>query len=131
MAFPTQRLHHWVIGDVHGCARSLQALIARLPIQDRIILCGDLINRGPEIERSMQLGWNLVCSGRAVWLRGNHEQRLLCALERGGGLANSELAGSDTFRQLGNRQCALWSSRLTQLAPCLLGRRLGGDPRGL
>ncbi|APD47315.1 metallophosphoesterase [Synechococcus sp. CS-602] len=115
MAFPTQRLHHWVIGDVHGCARSLQALIARLPIQDRIILCGDLINRGPEIERSMQLGWNLVCSGRAVWLRGNHEQRLLCALERGGGLANSELAGSDTFRQLGNRQCALWSSRLTSL----------------
>ncbi|MCP9771060.1 metallophosphoesterase [Synechococcus sp. Tobar12-5m-g] len=113
---------HWVIGDVHGCAHALQALVARLPAADRLILCGDLINRGPQIQRAMQLGWSLVRSGRAVWLRGNHEQRLLESLDRGGSIGNPDLAGSDTYRQLGPEQCQLWRRRLASLPLAYWGR---------
>ena len=66
---PSQPSRHWVIGDVHGCADALQSLLERLPTGDRLVLCGDVINRGPQIERAMQLAWSLVQEGRAVWLR--------------------------------------------------------------
>jgi serine/threonine protein phosphatase 1 len=106
-----------VIGDVHGCATALQDLITRLPLGDRVIFCGDLINRGPQIERTLILAWDLVVEGRAVWLRGNHEQSLLKALSRRRGTSTSDpaLAGSDTYRQLGSRQCRLWRERLEGL----------------
>jgi serine/threonine protein phosphatase 1 len=117
---PHQR--HWVIGDVHGCAHALQALIDRLPSTDHLILCGDLINRGPQIERAMQLGWSLVTAGRGTWLRGNHEQKLLEALDQGGSIANPNLAGSDTYRQLGPQPCRLWRRRLASLPLAYWGR---------
>ena len=41
-----RRPHHWVIGDVHGCADALEQLLRRLPAGDRLIFCGDAINRG-------------------------------------------------------------------------------------
>jgi serine/threonine protein phosphatase 1 len=44
-----------VIGDVHGCADSLERLVAELPAGDRLVLCGDVINRGPQIRRTMEL----------------------------------------------------------------------------
>ncbi|MCP9818496.1 metallophosphoesterase [Synechococcus sp. Cruz-9H2] len=117
MASTPQPPRHWVIGDVHGCATALQDLITRLPLSDRLIFCGDLINRGPQIERTLILAWDLVGQGRAVWLRGNHEQSLLKALSRRRGTSTSDpaLEGSDTYRQLGSRQCRLWRERLEGL----------------
>jgi serine/threonine protein phosphatase 1 len=115
MASPPQSPRHWVIGDVHGCATALQDLISRLPPSDRLIFCGDLINRGPQIERSMILAWDLVAQGRATWLRGNHEQNLLKALSKQRGSSHQALAGCDTYRQLGSRQCRLWRERLESL----------------
>lgn len=122
MASPPQPSRHWVIGDVHGCATAFQDLISRLPDDDRLLFCGDLINRGPQIERTMQLAWGLVQEGRAVWLRGNHEQSLLRALTRRRGVADPALAGCDTYRQLGSRQCRLWRERLGSLPLAYWGR---------
>ncbi|CAK6694859.1 metallophosphoesterase [Synechococcus sp. BA-124 BA4] len=122
MASPPQSLHHWVIGDVHGCASALQDLISRLPVSGRLIFCGDLINRGPQIERTMLLAWDLVEQGRAVWLRGNHEQNLLMALRRQRDISDPALAGSDTYRQLGSRQCRLWRERLESLPLAYWGK---------
>ncbi|MFM7311711.1 MAG: metallophosphoesterase [Cyanobium sp.] len=107
--------HHWVVSDVHGCADSLQALIDRLPDQDRLVLCGDVINRGPRIEAAMELAWHLVESGRGVWLMGNHEQTLVQQLRGASSDARQCLAGSDTYRQLGSRSCRRWLERLEQL----------------
>ena len=109
----TQR--HWVIGDVHGCAQSLAALVDRLPRHDRLILCGDVITRGPRIAETMDLAWDLVSSGRCVWLQGNHEADLIEALRRGHWRGQSGLAGCDTFRQLGEPLCRRWLERLESL----------------
>jgi serine/threonine protein phosphatase 1 len=115
MACPPLPSRHWVIGDVHGCASVLLDLIAVLPPDDLLVLCGDVINRGPQIELTMQVAWSLVQRGRAVWLRGNHEQRLLEALAGGSWLADPALAGCDTYRQLGEARCRLWQERLASL----------------
>lgn len=64
-----------VIGDVHGCLRTLVALVRQLP-EDEICLVGDLVDRGPMsagvIEMAIKNGWKCV--------RGNHEQMMLDAL---------------------------------------------------
>lgn len=106
---------HWVISDVHGCADSLLELITLLPDGDRLVLCGDVINRGPRIEAAMELAWQLVESGRGVWLMGNHEQRLVRQLRGEPCGTRQRLAGSDTYRQLGGRSCRRWLERLEQL----------------
>lgn len=111
---PQPAPRHWVISDVHGCGDALLELVALLPSSDRLLLCGDVINRGPRIEAAMELAWHLVESGRGIWLMGNHEQRLVQQL-RGEACGRQLLAGSDTYRQLGSRSCRRWLERLEQL----------------
>jgi len=106
---------HWVIGDVHGCAASLEALLDKLPACDRLIFCGDVINRGPQIGATMDRVWDLVEQDRAVWLKGNHEQDLVDALRQGSWRSQQGLAGCDTFRHLGERRCRTWLERLDSL----------------
>jgi serine/threonine protein phosphatase 1 len=106
---------HWIIGDVHGCADALANLVRLLPREDRLVFCGDVINRGPRIEAAMQIAWDLVQTGRGVWLMGNHERALLDGLAGGEETALASLAGCDTYRQLGDRRARLWLDRLRQL----------------
>ncbi|MEB3104285.1 MAG: metallophosphoesterase [Cyanobacteriota bacterium] len=115
MPSPPQPQHHWVIGDVHGCADALDRLVSQLPSHDRLVFCGDVVNRGPHIAEAMELAWELVSSGRAVWLKGNHEADLLAALQQGNPLASPKLAGNATYRQLGAQRCRTWIDRLAQL----------------
>lgn len=133
MTSPPRPSRHWVIGDVHGCADSLRALLTLLPADDRLILCGDVINRGPRIRDTMELAWALVSSGRAVWLQGNHEAALARALGQGTWQAQRDLAGCDTYRQLGDSACRRWLERLLQLpltyaAPGWVATHAGFDP---
>lgn len=70
-----------VIGDVHGCARELELLLAQAQAgtRDRIILLGDLINRGPDSHAVIQIARD----HGAASLIGNHELRLLHFRETG------------------------------------------------
>jgi len=63
------------IGDIHGCHQEFADLLARLELtrDDRLILLGDLVNRGPDSSKVIQL----ARENRAVALLGNHELRLL------------------------------------------------------
>ncbi|MEB3333501.1 MAG: metallophosphoesterase [Cyanobacteriota bacterium] len=112
---------HWVIGDVHGCGEALARLVALLPATDRIVLLGDVINRGPSIVEAMELAWQLVSGGRGVWLMGNHEWRLLRALHPRKADAFPRLAGCDTYRLLGHRRARQWAARLRQLPTAYWG----------
>jgi len=110
-----RRRRHWVIGDVHGCAASLGALLARLPADDHLIFCGDVVNRGPAIEQAMERVWELVHQGRATWLMGNHEWALVQALGTGWPRPEPSLSHGETLRQLGESRCQAWLDRLQQL----------------
>lgn len=112
---------HWIIGDVHGCASALDQLVGLLPPADRLVLLGDVINRGPAIEDAMDLAWALVDSGRGVWLMGNHEKKLLEALGSPSRDPFPLLAGCDTYRQLGQRRCQQWIQRLQGLPTAYWG----------
>jgi len=76
----------YVIGDVHGCLRTLEALFARLPFDaasDRLWMVGDLVNRGPDSAgvlrwarcRERELG------ERFVAVLGNHDVHLLARID--------------------------------------------------
>jgi serine/threonine protein phosphatase 1 len=135
MTFPDRRSpRHWVIGDVHGCAEALQQLVALLPPDDRLVFCGDVINRGSRIEAAMEMVWGLVRSHRAVWLKGNHERDLVAQLDAPTTPCHPALHGSDTYRQLGATRCRHWRDRLDRLPLAYWGRgwvatHAGFDPR--
>jgi len=77
------RSRTFAIGDVHGCALTLQHLlfkIIRLRKDDRIFMLGDLIDRGPRSKEVIDTLMKLRDSGYFVKsIRGNHEEMLLDA----------------------------------------------------
>lgn len=79
MASATAGPSIWVVGDVHGCCTSLEALLSRPEIAGDpsclLWFVGDLVNRGPDsaatLRRVMALGQ------RATVVLGNHDLRAL------------------------------------------------------
>jgi len=73
------------IGDVHGCANSLEALIAKIePAKDdHLIFVGDYIDRGPATKKVIEILFELEQRCRCTFLRGNHEALMLNYLDRG------------------------------------------------
>jgi len=63
------------VGDIHGCHQEFAELLKALELQkgDRLILLGDLINRGPDSAAVLEL----ARKHEAISLLGNHELRLL------------------------------------------------------
>ena len=66
------------IGDVHGWLDRLDAVLAQA--EGRIVLMGDLIDRGPDAPGVLGRVRALVDRGQAQCLLGNHEYALLRAL---------------------------------------------------
>lgn len=63
------------IGDIHGCYQEFAELLDRVALgkDDQLILLGDLVNRGPDSNKVI----DLARANRAISLLGNHELRLL------------------------------------------------------
>jgi serine/threonine protein phosphatase 1 len=63
------------IGDIHGCHQEFAELLERVEFSpdDQLILLGDLVNRGPDSCRVI----DLARQHQAISLLGNHELRLL------------------------------------------------------
>lgn len=68
----------YAIGDIQGCADSLEALVSRLPLrpdQDELWFVGDLVNRGPKSLKVLKM---IQAAGdRATCVLGNHDLHLL------------------------------------------------------
>lgn len=70
----------FVIGDIHGCGNTFNALIEKLSLrkEDRLILLGDYINKGPRSKGVLDLLIHLSLQGYdIVAIRGNHDQKLI------------------------------------------------------
>jgi protein phosphatase len=84
-----------IIGDVHGCADELEALLAKLGYQversagagepryrvtpppgRKAIFVGDVVDRGPRVADSLRLAMDMVEDGVALCVQGNHEAKV-------------------------------------------------------
>jgi hypothetical protein len=73
-----------IIGDIHGYAIKLEELLKHLgyaqvgrnyrpPTGRKTVFLGDLIDRGPDQKRVLEIARSMVDSGDAVCIMGNHE----------------------------------------------------------
>jgi protein phosphatase len=83
-----------IIGDVHGCFDELSTLLGELgyeiaddnmtashPEGRRALFLGDLVDRGPKTPAVLHLVMGMVHDGTALCVPGNHEVKLLRALQ--------------------------------------------------
>ncbi|SDG77689.1 polynucleotide kinase-phosphatase [Lentzea fradiae] len=87
-----------VIGDVHGCRAELEELLTELgyalvrdeqgravdavpPDERKAVFVGDLVDRGPDTPGVLRLVMGMVANGHALCVRGNHEEKLVRALQ--------------------------------------------------
>ena len=75
----------WVVGDIHGCYDDFMRLLSRkeIGLEDRVILIGDIIDRGPDSYK--MLNWamkNVSKTGRFQMICGNHEDNIIRDYDR-------------------------------------------------
>jgi len=76
----------FVIGDIHGCARTFNRLldVIELDRTDMLYLLGDLIDRGPDSRGVIETILRLQHDGFDLRpIRGNHEEMMLLAIRSG------------------------------------------------
>ncbi|MGW1259507.1 polynucleotide kinase-phosphatase [Streptomyces sp. NPDC002513] len=71
-----------IVGDIHGCASELEALLAALGYVDgahpqgrTAVFVGDLVDRGPDSPGVLRRVMSMVASGNALCVPGNHENK--------------------------------------------------------
>ena len=99
-----------VIGDVHGCIEEFNELLATLaPVAgvDTVVLCGDLVDKGPHSAAVVARARTLRESGVSVVLvMGNHE-------EKHGRFRARRAAGTDTTALTGHEEMAFITDGLS------------------
>ncbi|MCF2526347.1 polynucleotide kinase-phosphatase [Yinghuangia soli] len=87
-----------IVGDIHGCRAELETLLGQLgyavardpgtgkavdavhPEGRTAVFVGDLVDRGPDTPGVLRLVMGMVRAGHAICVPGNHESKLLRAL---------------------------------------------------
>lgn len=76
-----------ILGDVHGCASEFVELMQLLgydrfrgqgyrhPAGRTLVLVGDLVDRGPSSIAVLDIALDMVESGSAIWVQGNHDNK--------------------------------------------------------
>lgn len=86
------------IGDVHGCARALDTLLAAIDPQpgDTLVTLGDVIDRGPDSRGVVERLLELEAEDLLVPILGNHEVMLFAVLADQMSFTDWILFGGDT-----------------------------------
>lgn len=69
----------YLIGDIHGCFLTLQELLLRIdyrPDRDRLLLTGDIVNKGPLSLETLR--WAYGNRDNITAVLGNHDMVLVC-----------------------------------------------------
>src|SRR5450432_3959407 len=81
-----------IIGDIHGCCDELEQLLAKLgyaknekntyqhPDGRKVVFVGDLVDRGPRIPETVRVVKDMVDSGHAFCVPGNHDIKFMRAI---------------------------------------------------
>ena len=72
---------YYVIGDVHGKAGMLEDLLKTWDGKTQLLFLGDLIDRGEDSRRVLEMVKDLVDNKGAICLSGNHEYMFLTWLD--------------------------------------------------
>jgi protein phosphatase len=83
-----------IVGDVHGCADELQALLGKLgyrvewsgdregravavtpPEGRKVVFVGDLVDRGPNSPDVLRIAMSMTATGTAYTVQGNHDRK--------------------------------------------------------
>jgi len=111
-----------IIGDIHGCARTLGRLLDQMGYQKtngiyqhprrQAIFIGDIIDRGPRIREALHMVRDMVEHGAARIVMGNHEYNALgyCTRARPG-------SGKQFLREHNARHDRLIKETLEQFDP--------------
>ncbi|WP_049630170.1 metallophosphoesterase [Cellvibrio sp. pealriver] len=108
-----------LIGDVHGCAHTLERLLQTLGYQKiggvyrhrqrQVIFLGDIVDRGPRIREALHLVRDMVEQGSALMILGNHEFNAItyCTSTGSGGYLRPHTAANarqiaETLEQFAN-----------------------------
>ncbi len=93
------------IGDIHGCAQALAALLDKVgpTSDDRVVFLGDYIDRGPDTRGVLDRVLELRRLCEVVALLGNHETMLIESLQKGNPLSFwlAQCGGSATLSSYG------------------------------
>ncbi len=83
------------IGDVHGCASALDAVVEAIApaADDTIVLLGDLVDQGHDSRQVLDRVLDLGRSCHVVLIRGNHEEMMLAARDSQSALRYWEVCG--------------------------------------
>jgi serine/threonine protein phosphatase 1 len=86
------------IGDIHGCARALDALLRAVAptADDLIITLGDYVDRGPDSARVIERLIRFSTTHQLIPLRGNHEEMMMEARDSSEALEFWESCGGRT-----------------------------------
>jgi polynucleotide kinase-phosphatase len=75
-----------IIGDIHGCRAELETLLDMLdyhapgrrhPVGRKAVFLGDLVDRGPDVPGVLRTVMEMVETGAALCVPGNHEIKLM------------------------------------------------------
>ncbi len=101
-----------LVGDVQGCYRSMREFSSRVrdenlskgkgAVERKIVFVGDMADRGPHDAEAVIYITALVRSGRAMLVKGNHDENLLKVLkgDPAGGSAETQSTAAELVRRL-------------------------------
>jgi hypothetical protein len=99
-----------IIGDVHGFAAPLEKLLVKMgyaeingvythPHGNKVCFLGDLVDRGPDQKRVIEIVRNMMDAGHAECIMGNHEFNAICYATQTAGGAYIRKHSDKNFKQ--------------------------------